>query len=342
MSNELDRGALLRAHAPQGVVLAVLAVLVVLAPTFANGHDIYLLSLIGVYAIASLGLIVLTGHGGLLNLGFSGLLAIGAYVGAYLGNEGTPLGTVLVIAAGCGILTGAVIGIFALWLGDFAIAIVTFGVGIFVAFAARELEHFTGGLSGTAVFSVDPLVLYQYIWACVAIAALAGWLLLRSWFGRGLRAIRDDAVAGAMFGLPVRRTRFLAFVVTSPFATLAGALYGQTLGYVSPEGFSVFMALGFVVIVILGGITSLWGALIGSALWVMVPEWTSGVTGLYYILFGALALVLIRWAPDGAAGLIGTVARRLLGRFTSSSALSGSGPGVAGPLVSEPRKDTSS
>lgn len=344
MSRSANIRALVPHEAAHVAAVALLVVLVLGAPALTNAHNIYLLSLIGVYTVASFGLILLTGHGGLLNLGYSGLLAIGAYIGGHFTNDGSSLLVAVVVSLVAGLFTGLVLGVFALWLGDFAIAIVTFGVGIFVAFAARELEKYTGGLSGMAVLAPGGMQLYQYVWACVTVAALVAWLLLRSWFGRSLRAIRDDSVAAAMFGLPVRRTRLLAFVVTSPFATVGGALYGQTLGYVSPEGFSIFLALGFVVIVILGGVTSLWGALIGSALWVLVPEWTSSVTGLYFILFGALALVLIRWAPNGVAGLVGALWRRLLARLTTrrSHALSGSGLGSSGPLVAKARKEKAS
>lgn len=305
-------------RSPQLAPVAVLTVAVLVAPFAISTYGLYLMSLVGVYAVGSIGLIILTGHGGLLNLGYSGFLALGAYVGAHFANDGRPLMLGLLAGLVAGVLAGAVVGLFALWMGEFAIAIVTFGVGTFVALAVRELDGMTGGLSGLAVLQIDATALFSLIWAVVGIAALVATVVLRGWFGRALRAMRDDIDAAAMFGLAPRRMRFLAFVVTAPFATVAGVLYGQTLGFISPEGFSIFMALGFIVIVILGGVTSVWGALIGSFLWVMVPEWTASVTGLYFILFGALALAVIRWAPDGVAGLVAAAFRAVQRRFAGT------------------------
>lgn len=305
-------------RSPRLVPVVVLTIAVLIAPFIISTYGLYLMSLVGVYAVGSIGLIILTGHGGLLNLGYSGFLALGAYVGGHLANEGQSIVLGLLAGLVAGLASGAVVGLFALWMGEFAIAIVTFGVGTFVALAVRELDGITGGLSGLAVIQMEPTSLFSLVWVVVGVAALVATLVLHGWFGRALRAMRDDIDAAAMFGLAPRRMRFLAFVVTAPFATVAGVLYGQTLGFISPEGFNIFMALGFIVIVILGGVTSVWGALIGSFLWVMVPVWTADVTGLYFILFGAVTLAVLRWAPDGVAGLVAATSRGLRRRLEGS------------------------
>jgi branched-chain amino acid transport system permease protein len=296
---------------PHLVALALFALFVIVAPAFATSYLMLQLALIGVFAIGAFGLVVLTGHGGQFNLGFAGLMALGAYTAAVLQEHGVPLGVALVAAVLVGFVAGALLGVFAYWLSEFAMAVVTFAFGIFVDQGVRALDGLTGGFSGIVLPALSLNFVYYTVWACVAVAALLAWLMLNGWLGRWLRAVRDNAIAAEQLGLPVKRVKLQGYVLTAPFATLTGGLYAQALGYIAPSAFNIVLSLAFLVIIIVGGVTSLWGGMIGAALWVAVPELTIDVPGLYPILFGALTVIVLIVVPGGAMDIPAAVARRL-------------------------------
>lgn len=291
------------ARGPNRLAVVVIGLLIAVAPAVISSYLTLQLALIGIFAVGAFGMVVLTGHGGQFNLGFAGLMALGAYTAAVLQQHGVGLGVALLAAVFMGIVAGLLLGVFAFWLSAFAMAIVTYGFGIFVEQGVRALPSLTGGLSGTDLPPLSLSTLYYVTWGCAALAALIAWGIMRGWVGRWLRAVRDNAIAAEQLGLPVGRTKLTAYVITSPFAAFTGALYGEALKYISPSAFTLTLSLAFLVIVIVGGVTSLWGGLLGALLWVAVPELTSSVTGLYPILFGALTVAVLLIVPGGAVDL---------------------------------------
>ncbi|HWK27346.1 MAG TPA: branched-chain amino acid ABC transporter permease [Solirubrobacter sp.] len=293
------------------IAVAILALAVIFAPAFATSYLMLQIALVGVFAIGAFGLVVLTGHGGQFNLGFAGLMALGAYTAAILQQHGVSLTAALVAAVAIGFVAGALLGVFAYWLSEFAMAVVTFAFGIFVDQAVRAFDGLTGGFSGIVLPRLSLNLVYYTVWTCVAIAALLAWGMIAGWLGRWLRAVRDNAIAAEQLGLPVKRVKFQGYVVTAPFATLTGGLYAQALGYIAPSAFQVVLSLAFLVIIIVGGVTSLWGGLIGATLWVAVPELTVDVPGLYPILFGALTVIVLIVVPGGAMDIPAAIRRRM-------------------------------
>jgi len=100
-------------------------------------------------------------------------------------------------------------------------------------------------------------------------------------------------------------------LITGLFPVVAGAFYARAIGYVSPPAFTIDLSLAFLIIVVIGGLRSLWGALLGAVLWIALPELTADLTGWYEIIFGALAIVIFLWQPKGIVGILSAIAGRI-------------------------------
>ena len=303
-----------------------------------SSYDDFQVGEIAVYVIALAGLSVLTGVNGQFSLGHGAFMAVGAYTTALLMVH-THVNFVLEILApvGTAAVVGLVVGIPATRLKGPYLAGMTLLLALALPPIADKWSATFGGDQGltTTVPSppgnLDPqrwLALIQIACALVVLILLAN--LLRSRYGRAMRAVRDDEIAASLAGIHVARTKVLAFVVSAACAGLAGALIGLSTGVVNTGEFPLTLSIQLLAAMVLGGTGTLAGMWWGAALLVYLPQWSTSLSGdfnlgsgvsayLATILFGLVLIVAMMAAPTGIQGgirwtwrkVIAVVAQRL-------------------------------
>jgi branched-chain amino acid transport system permease protein len=322
-----------------GLVLMIATFLV--APLLLSDFQLTVVDYAGIAAIGAIGLNVLTGYTGQISLGHAFFLGAGAYVAAYAGGElSLPLPIWLLLAGAAGALVGAAIGPFALRLRGSYLAIITLGLVFVGQHVFENWDSFTGGLSGTAVdapvelgpvdfaaldvgghaFSRDGGYFYL-IWALVALVALLVKNLMRTRLGRAFQAVRDRDSAAAVIGVHLARTKVYSFMISSSLAAMAGGLYGSYQRFVNPEEFGLFLSIEYVAMIVIGGIATIYGAVLGAlfitAMPYVIETWSdripgvasqpgeSGITvfALNQALFGLLIIGFLLFEPRGLAAI---------------------------------------
>jgi branched-chain amino acid transport system permease protein len=278
----------------------------------------------GFYALLSLGLITAWGQGGMVNLGLVGFVGLGAYTSALLSGAGVPIWLDWIAAAA---LSGAV-GVALCFVvrnlrGDY-LAIVTLGFAEILRLAETNEKWLTKGSDGISGI-VAPLKShlgdsfpYFYLlltWALVGVVALVLNLLLRSPFGRALRAVRDDEQIAAVAGKSVLRLKLQAFGIGAALSGLAGALYAHFTSFIAPDVFMVQLTIYIFLAATVGGYTRLSGAVIGSIALVALLEATrfaaAVIPGLDAVQVASLRefaiavclIIVMQLRPEGAFGI---------------------------------------
>ncbi len=285
---------------------------------------------IGWYAIAIAGLSVLTGVSGQISLGQGAFMAIGAYAaGLMMEHFDLPLIVPIVVGVVAAAGLGALVGMPAARLRGPYLA----GVTLAVALAVQNLpEKFASLFNGDQGIIVNPptppgsvpperwLAWITLFGALVTMVLLAN--LLRSRFGRSLRAVRDDDVAASASGLNPGRLRVLAFAISAAAAGLAGGLFALWSGIVSPDSFGLFLSIQLLAGMVIGGSGTLVGAAWGALALVFVPQWTMSLSSHFNLtngvsanlqnaVFGLLIVVIIMVAPSGIQGWLRSLWSRL-------------------------------
>ena len=312
---------------------------VALFPFLATGFQIDVASQIFLAVIGALSLMLLTGYAGQISLGHAGLLAAGAFtVGVLYQQYSAPFWLTLPAAAAVGGLLGLVFGFPSLRLRGVYLAVSTLALHFIVIYLGSTYETSVGYSSGVVI---DPPIIFGHaltserLWYFLlfAASALAYGLsanLLHSRTGRAWRAIRANETAAAALGIPVARSKLLAFVITSSMTSVAGALFGYYRGFVGSEAFSIFLAIEYAAMVIIGGMGSLPGAVLGAAFVTLLPyvieyllfllPWTAGaedsVFAINYAAFGVVMIIFLVVEPGGLIGLGRRFATRHQGQTT--------------------------
>lgn len=319
------------------LVLAALGLLLVVVvlestSTYRNGQ----FAMMAYYAIAAGGLTVLTGLSGQLSLGHGAFMAIGAYTTALLlgAASAPPLIVVLLAAALVSLAVGAVVGVAAARLHGPYIAGATLALAIAVPGIAIYFGETLGGEQGLPVrvppvpdwfadalyfLTANDVTASKYVayigWLSLIVAFVLLANLSRSRVGRTWRAVRDDEVAAEIAGINLGRARVLAFVVSATCAGLAGGVMAMAVRIVAPSGFLLVLSLTLLIIVVLGGLGSLLGALLGSALLTFLHPVVTGLghdaglsdlrsAELAPLVLGLTMVLVIVLAP---AGMVGSV-----------------------------------
>jgi branched-chain amino acid transport system permease protein len=282
--------------------------------------------------IGSLALMLLTGFAGLISLGTAGLLGAGAYtVGMLVREIAAPFWVTLPVAAVLGAGLGLVFGLPSLRLRGLYLAISTLGLHFIVIYLGGEYEAREALSTGVIIESpaigqyslTSPIGWYFVLLAFAALALLISVNLQRSRTGRAWRALHArDVVAGAL-GVDVQRFKLLAFIVSSTMTTVAGALFAYYRNFVSIDAFSLYLTVQYVAMIIIGGMGSIAGALLGACFVVLFPyaieaiaallpaRFANAVFALNYAAFGVVMILFLLLEP---AGLIG-IWRRIKNRF---------------------------
>jgi len=292
-------------------LIIIVAILFIILPFIINAYWVDVLFFFGVYALLGLSLNIVLGEVGLFDLGHMGFMAIGAYTTAILNTTfGIPIIILLPVSA-------IAAGTFA-WLvcspiihlrGDY-LCIVTIGMGEIVRLTLNNNPFgITGGPNGVfgidfpslgSIFVVDNSTkFYYYIWIIVGLTIIGLVNLQRSRIGRAWNCIREDEVAAESTGIDVRYYKLLAFVLGAGLAGVAGNIYATKLMIVSPESFSFMESCMLFCIVLIGGMGSIPGVLIGAAAISLFPEMFRTFAQYRMLIFGTAMVVMMVFRPGG-------------------------------------------
>ena len=315
-----------RARIAVGLALAVALVL----PLLVRNFVVFQLTLVMVYAIAILGLNLLTGFNGQFSLGHSAFFAIGAYTAAILMDRlDVPYVWTLPAAGAACFVFGFLFGLPALRLEGTYLALATFALAIampqILKFSA--LKPLTGGVQGIVILKPDPPSwfplgadqwLYYFTLAVLLTLFAAAVNLVRGRTGRAMMAIRDHPIAAQAMGIDTALYKSLTFGVSALYTGIAGALAAITIQFVAPDSFTFLLSVALLVGMVVGGVGSIPGSLVGGAFVLFVPNLAEHVSkGLAGAVYGIILLLLIYLMPSGAAGFARLVASRIARRRRS-------------------------
>ena len=288
-----------------GLLLAAVAVFPWLAPD----HAVFRATLVALFAIGVMGQNLLIGYTGQISFGQAGFLAIGAFTFGHLRIGGAPF---LLALAGAGLaaaLAGVLVGFPSLRLKGPYLAIATLGFGVAVYQVFVNWEVLSGGRSGLAIAKLTPAlglssVRYEYYVYVLLLAlfTLATYNLVSSYVGRAFVAIRDAEIAAEVNGVNLTRYKLLAFGISSFYTGVHGALYAQILGHIEPQIFNVGESLTLFVAVIVGGLASVEGSILGAAFILLVPTLLADFRELVPVVFGVAILAVLIAEPLGLYG----------------------------------------
>jgi branched-chain amino acid transport system permease protein len=277
------------------------------------------------YAIALLGLNILMGYNGQISLGHGAFYAVGAYVsGILMDHFGMPYLLTIPCAALVGLVVGFLFGLPALKLENLYLALATFGLAVAVPqlLKYRVLEEWTGGVQGITLMKPDvpfglPISQDQWLYYLSLGIALLMFILARNLLqgriGRAIVAVRDHPVAASAMGINLVLMKSLTFGVSAMFTAVAGALSTICVQYVSPDSFSLFLSITFLVGVVIGGLATLSGPVFGAILIGLLPNFAEQISkSAAGAVYGVLLIACVFLMPSGVAGAL----RWLRSRFT--------------------------
>jgi branched-chain amino acid transport system permease protein len=262
----------------------VLLLLVLAAPLAVGSYLQSQIVFVFIYAIVGVGLLILAGFAGQVSLGHAAFLAIGAYTAGYMQQHGVPFFVYLPLSV---VLTGAVgalVGFPALRLSGIYLVIATIAFGFIIEEVAARWESVTNGNDGMRIKQIELFGFtvsrdgYGFYYLCLGFLILMLVLalnLLRSPTGRAFIAIRDSETAAQSIGVNLSVYKVVAFSISAAMTGLAGCLYAHKMSFISPEMFTLLLSLEFVIVILIGGVGSLHGAVLGSIFVVMVDPFLS-------------------------------------------------------------------
>ena len=303
--------------------LAVAAALLVLFPFMASDYWMYLACLVSINVASATGLNILTGYTGLVSLGQAAFMGLGAYTVAILELRlGTPFLLNLLAGGFVAMLGGLVVGIPSLRVKGLYLAIATIAASFIAHFLFANMA-LTGGTAGLTVppatlFGTALDTSFRLYWVIVPVTVLmvlGAANLFRTRVGRAFIAIRDRDISAEVLGIPLLRYKLLSFGLSSFYAGVAGGLWAYFFRVVTPESFPLLMSIFFLAAIIVGGMGTILGAILGAIFMTMVPELLKLVVDLLpggteltvflspvrTIIFGALIIGFLVFEPQGLA-----------------------------------------
>lgn len=299
-----------RRHTP----LVVAGLILLVLPFLVGGATLNLFVFGFINLIVAIGLSVLFGFGGQVSLGQAGFYGLGAYVSAYLSTKlqlspfiGLVAGTLL--PAGLAFLIGRPI----LRLKGYYLAVVTAGLGLILHTAFVELEDLTGGYSG--IPNIPPFRIgahslrsgieaYFMAGGCALMFLVLALRIVDAPYGRAMRTMRESEHAALSVGINVPALKTEIFAISAGMSGFAGSIYAHYVGYISPDSFTLDVSINLLLALMIGGLSSIWGATLGALILTFLPQWLHELQNAYGLVLGALVIVLLTLEPGGLLGLI--------------------------------------
>ncbi|UCD79716.1 MAG: branched-chain amino acid ABC transporter permease [Desulfobacterales bacterium] len=309
------------------ISLAVLLLFLLGLPLFAGKYIVFVAAVCGVSVIGALGLNILTGYTGLISLGHAAFMGIGAYTAAALANKaGFPFLAALPLAGLMAAASGALVGIPTLRLRGLYLVVTTLAFEFIVEHIIYHWESVTQSDRGISLpspdlfgYALDSYESFYYVILLLAVVtAVFTKNLAMSRTGRALVAIRDRDIAAEIIGVHLASYKIMAFVVSSFIAGVAGALYAYLLGLIGPDHFTFNQSVLYIAMIIVGGMGTVMGSIIGAVFMVLLPEVINAVSGpiasaypilsprigaISVIVYGSVIIFFLLFEPDGLFGI---------------------------------------
>jgi branched-chain amino acid transport system permease protein len=323
-TREAPRAAVLAHLSPRHLAIGVAIIIALMLPLLTTSFVTFQLTLVMIYGLAILGLNLLTGFNGQFSLGHSAFYGIGAYTAAILMDQ-ADLGYYWTLPCS-GILcfvVGFLFGLPALRLQGLYLALATFALATAMPQILKfhPLEPLTGGVQGIAILKPDPPPgvplsadqwLYYFTLAVLLVMFGGAANLVKSRTGRAIMAIRDHPLAAAAMGINTALYKTLTFGVSALYTGVAGALGAIAVQFVAPDSFTFLLSVSLLVGLVIGGVASIPGCLVGGLFVLFVPNIAESISrGLAGAVYGVILLLVIYVMPSGAAGLARILTARL-------------------------------
>ena len=313
----------------------IFGILVALLPVLASqglikNSNIILIGSVLVYSIAGIGADILLGYSGLISLGTAGFMGLAAYMSAYfVNNLNWPFELALIVSVAVPVLMGLLVGLASLRIEGIYLAIATLCVSEILRKTFEELTWFTNSFSGQkasypvllGMFELDRSKTFWLITIVLVIVMILEYNMVNSKLGRALNTMRGSEVAAQALGVNLLTYRLLAFAVATGLAALAGVLYMHFINFTYPNTWVLGMSMNILAVVIIGGMRSGFGVVLGSFIVFAIPDLIlkkipviGEVNGIAYVFNGLLIIMIILLYPHGLIHIFGDIKRLVTGR----------------------------
>ena len=274
-----------------------------------SAYYLQVLIFIGINTLLALSLNMLMGYAGQISLGHAAFFGIGAYTTAVLSTTynlspwlSLPAAILMAIAI------AYIVGVPTLRLSGYYLGMGTLGFGMIVSIVFREWYTVTGGASGFV--GIPPLEIGSFafdtdrryfflVWGVVLFFFIMCQRMIDSRVGRALRAIHDGEHAAAAVGIDTAKMKLHIFILSAAMAALAGFLYAHQVFFISPETFGFLASIRIVTMVVIGGMASIWGSLLGASLLTLLPEWLHAFADYEMMVYGLVLMLVMIFLPKG-------------------------------------------
>ncbi|MBM1143019.1 branched-chain amino acid ABC transporter permease [Alcanivorax sp. ZXX171] len=291
----------------------IIFALFLVAYPFLVGQSSYFMGLVAmtaIYAIAAMSLNLLTGYGGQISVGQGGFLMLGTYTTAVLSAKlDVPIWLTIPSAGIVAALVSLIIGLPAVRLRGHFLAVATLGFGLSIPEIALNWKSVTAGYSGLPL--MRPKVVsgdLAFFYVILAATMVVTWILLNianSRLGRAFLAIRDSEIAAAATGINVAGYKTIMFMISAFFTGIGGGLYAYWVEYVSPNDFTIMTSFFLLAMIVVGGLASIWGAILGAILFTVIPHFADAYVGITNLVIGVAVILVILFRPAGLISLGG-------------------------------------
>jgi branched-chain amino acid transport system permease protein len=284
--------------------------IIAIFPWLVGGNEYYISILIflGINGIITMGLSLLMGYTGQISLGHAGFFGLGAYSSGILTTQYSihPLAAFL-----AGIFLSAIIAFLVgkptLRLKGHYMAVATLGFGEILFIVFNELSPLTGGPSGLSGiptltfmgYSLEGARYLYIVWGFVILLLLFSLNVINSRVGRALRAVHGSEIAANAMGVDASRYKVQVFVLSAVYASIAGSLYAHFVTFISPSSFSLMFSILLLMMVVVGGAETIWGALLGAMVLTLLPEYLRGLEDFEVLAYGGILMVVLLFMPQG-------------------------------------------
>ena len=296
------------------LILVALVVLLVFPKFLTTNYYRRLFNQVFINAIVLLGMNFITGLVGQMNLGMAGMYALGAYTAGLMTVKlgvSPWLGLIGAVFMGC--LIGVVLGVPSLKITGIYLALTTMSFGEIVRIVLTNMANLTGGAAGLRgipgynLFGIvidDDKSFYYLLLAFVIIMALIAHRIVNSKWGRAFKAVRDNEESVETCGINISSIKLKAFMLSAIFGCVAGALYSSLMGYINPTDFSADLSVKFIMMLMLGGVGTISGSILGAGVVTLLPEALKFMDTYYWFVFCGIVLICSVIMPNGLIRII--------------------------------------